>query len=130
MLQIPPAGTTIVPNTVVPFGPNKVMVLPGVPVPVMAGLALLVILSVLLVPVSFVASCVSVAVRSGTGITLIVALAAGDVVPLLSVTVNGIFTMPLKLAAGINSMLAACAGDSAKLTGNATGGVAGLPSLS
>ena len=65
-----------------------------------------------------------------TELTLIMALAAGDVAPLLSVTVNGILTVPLKLAVGINCMLAAWAGVSAELTGTATGGVAGLPSLS
>ena len=68
--------------------------------------------------------------RSLTGFTVMLALAAGDVAPLLSVTVNGILTVPLKLDAGINWMLAACVGVSAVLTGTAMGGVRGLPSLS
>ena len=48
--------------------------------------------------------------RSLTGFTVMVAVAAGDVAPLLSVTVNGIFTVPLKFAAGINTKPAACTG--------------------
>ena len=82
-------------------------------------------------------SSVGVAVVAGvavgaslTAVTVMVALATGDVAPLLSVTVNGITTVPLKFAAGTNCMLAACAGVRAVLTGTATGGVAGLASLS
>ena len=61
MLQVPPAPTTAVPSTVMPFGAYKVIVSPGVPVPVMDGLAFLVIES-FISPVSLTASCVSVAV--------------------------------------------------------------------
>ena len=74
MLQVPPAGTTTVPNTVVPFGAYKVIVSPGVPVPVIAGLRLLVIESVLLLPVSLVRSCVSTAERPETQESLSVLL--------------------------------------------------------
>ena len=61
MLQLPPAPTTTLPITVVPSGAYKVMVSPGVPVPLIAGLALLVIESVLKLPVSFAALCVRLA---------------------------------------------------------------------
>ena len=65
-----------------------------------------------------------------TGLTVIVALAVGEVVPLLSVTLKGISTVPLKLGAGINWILAACAGVSGELSGTATGGVPAKPSSS
>ena len=65
-----------------------------------------------------------------TGLTVIAAVAAGEVAPPLSVTVNGMLTVPLKLAAGTNIMLAACRGVRLVLTGTATGGVPALPSLS
>ena len=42
MLQVPAVLTKAVPSKVVPFAANRLMVLPGVPVPLMAGLALLV----------------------------------------------------------------------------------------
>ena len=42
MLQVPLAPMRAVPSTVVPSAANKVMVSPGVPVPLMAGLSLLV----------------------------------------------------------------------------------------
>ena len=63
MLQVPPALTTTLPSTVVPFGAYKVIVSPAVPVPLIAGLGLLVIESFRLIPVSLAASCVSVALR-------------------------------------------------------------------
>ncbi len=61
MLQVPPTPTVVVPSTVVPSWAYKVMVSPGVPVPLIAGLAFLVRLSVALMPVSFTASCVRLA---------------------------------------------------------------------
>ena len=61
MLQVPPALTTTLPSTVMPFGAYKVIVSPATPVPVIAGLVLQVIESFIL-PVSLTASCVSVAV--------------------------------------------------------------------
>ena len=45
MLQLPPAPTTVVPSTITPLAANRVMVSPAVPVPLMAGLGLLVRLS-------------------------------------------------------------------------------------
>ena len=44
-LQVPPEPTDAVPNTVEPLAAYSVMVSPTVPVPLMAGLALLVMLS-------------------------------------------------------------------------------------
>ena len=72
MLQLPVASTTAVPSTVL-FGAKRVMVSPGAPVPLMAGLGLLVTESVAELPVSFAAFCVSVAVgTSSTGVMLMV----------------------------------------------------------
>ena len=100
MLQVPLGGTTTVPNTVVPSGAYKVMVSPGVPVPIMAGLALLVKLSVLLVPVSFVASWVSVAVKPVGAVvsrTLIATVSLSlKGVPALSVESTVKVSLPLK----------------------------------
>ena len=45
MLQVPAALTKAVPSTVTPSKANNVMVSPGVPIPLMAGLVLLVWLS-------------------------------------------------------------------------------------
>ena len=59
ILHVPVEPTTTEPSTVVPSGAYRVIVSPGVPVPIMAGLLFLVILSVWLLPVSFVASCVN-----------------------------------------------------------------------
>ena len=70
MLQVPFANTVVVPSTVVPFGAYKVIVSPGVPVPLMAGLLLLVRLSVWLLPVSLIASGVKSAVNVGIGVVV------------------------------------------------------------
>ena len=114
MLQVPPAPTTTLPNTVVPFGAYKVMVSPGVPVPVMAGLSFLVIESLTL-PVSLIASCVSVAVRLVGALVSITAisLAVGPTLPATSVTlavtvivlpsagaVKLVVTLPAEMSAG------------------------------
>ena len=47
---------------------------------------------------------------SFTSLTVITALAAADTAPLLSVTTNGIVTVPLKFGAGLKIKPAACAG--------------------
>ena len=62
MLHAPSGPTTTVPSTVVPFGAYRVIVSPAAPVPLIAGLAFLVILSVWLAPVSLIKSCVRPAV--------------------------------------------------------------------
>ena len=87
MLQLPSASTVAVPSTVVPFGAYSVMVSPAVPLPVIAGLGLVVIESFML-PVSLVASCVSVAVRPVGALVSISALskAVGPTLPATSVT--------------------------------------------
>ena len=46
-------------------------------------------------------------------VTVIAVVATGEVAPWLSVTVNGILTVPLKFGAGLNTKPAACAGVSA-----------------
>ena len=84
MLQLPSASTVVVPSTVVPFGAYRVMVSPAVPLPVIAGLGLVVIESFML-PVSLVASCVSVAVRP-----------VGAMVSSVTGTVAGALTLPAK----------------------------------
>ena len=45
-----------------------------------------------------------------TGAMLMVVVAMGEVAPWLSVTVNGMLTVPLKLSAGVKIKPAACAG--------------------
>ena len=47
--------------------------------------------------------------RSMTGVTVMTSLADVETLPSLSVTVNGTVTVPLKLAAGVKTSVAACA---------------------
>ena len=47
--------------------------------------------------------------RSITGVTVMTSFADVETLPSLSVTVNGTVTVPLKLAAGVNTSVAACA---------------------
>ena len=47
--------------------------------------------------------------RSATELTVTTSLAGAETLPSLSVTVNGIVTVPLKFSVGLNTSVAACA---------------------
>ena len=107
MLHVPPEPTTTVPSTVVVSDANRVMVSPGAPVPVIAGLGLLVSESVVEMPVSLLASWVRLTLVgvSSTGIMSMLRMSVSLCAPPSPVLPPSLVTMvnvtePLALLTG------------------------------